>query len=105
VIRTNEGIFERDVYIDANRVVHVFDSEGDPFALDVISDHIEEDLEVADTSSLDFIKAPMPCTLAKVNFKIGDEVKKGDTLLIMEAMKMEHTVKASRDGVVKEVNY
>ena len=42
----------------------------------------------------------MPCTLTKINFKVGDAVKKGDILLIMEAMKMEHTVKASLDGII-----
>jgi 3-methylcrotonyl-CoA carboxylase alpha subunit len=47
----------------------------------------------------------MPCTLTKVYFKVGDAVKKGDTLLIMEAMKMEHTIKANKDGVVLELHF
>lgn len=49
--------------------------------------------------------SPMPGKILKVLVKNGDAVKKGDPLIIMEAMKMEHTLKASKDGTVKEVKY
>ena len=49
--------------------------------------------------------SPMPGKILKVLVKDGDLVKKGDALIIMEAMKMEHTLKASKDGVVKKVKY
>jgi biotin carboxyl carrier protein len=45
----------------------------------------------------------MPGTLLKVLAKKGDKVKKGAPLFILEAMKMEHTVRATVDAVVKEV--
>ncbi len=47
--------------------------------------------------------SPMPGKVFKVMVKNGDKVKKGDALMILEAMKMEHTIKASSDGVVKKV--
>lgn len=50
------------------------------------------------------IKSPMPGTIVKVYVKVGDKVKKGQALFVMEAMKMEHTMKAPSDGVVKAVN-
>ncbi|MBK27081.1 MAG: hypothetical protein CME70_23960 [Halobacteriovorax sp.] len=50
-------------------------------------------------------KSPMPGKILKVLCKEGDAVKKGDPLIIMEAMKMEHTLKASKDGRVKTVKY
>ena len=40
----------------------------------------------------------------KVNVKVGDAVKKGDTLCVLEAMKMENDIKASRDGVIAAVH-
>eukprot|EP01117_Protostelium_nocturnum_P012191 TRINITY_DN4479_c0_g1_i1.p1 TRINITY_DN4479_c0_g1~~TRINITY_DN4479_c0_g1_i1.p1 ORF type:complete len:714 (+),score=277.87 TRINITY_DN4479_c0_g1_i1:223-2142(+) len=49
--------------------------------------------------------SPMPGRIVKVSVKIGDKVKKGDPLMIMEAMKMEHTIRAPSDGVVESVNY
>ena len=48
--------------------------------------------------------APMPGLVDKINVKIGDQVKKGDALIVMIAMKMEYVIKASKDGIVKSVN-
>ncbi len=49
------------------------------------------------------VTAPLPGNIFKILVKEGDEVKKGDTLLIMEAMKMENDIKAEKDGVVSSI--
>ncbi|XP_066203382.1 methylcrotonoyl-CoA carboxylase subunit alpha, mitochondrial [Saccopteryx leptura] len=49
--------------------------------------------------------APMAGTIEKVFVKAGDRVKAGDTLMVMIAMKMEHTIKAPKDGTIKRVFY
>lgn len=49
------------------------------------------------------IKAPLPGTIFKMNVKAGDEVKKGDVLLIMEAMKMENNIESDMNGKVLSV--
>lgn len=49
------------------------------------------------------IKAPMPGLILELKVKSGDEVKKGDVVLILEAMKMENIIKAPGDGLVKAV--
>jgi len=49
------------------------------------------------------IKAPMPGLVLNVLVQDGDEVKKGDNLLVLEAMKMENMIKSPADGVVKKV--
>ena len=49
------------------------------------------------------VKAPMPGNIMKVNVKVGDAVKKGDVLVVLEAMKMENDVCAPADGVVASV--
>ena len=46
----------------------------------------------------------MPGTILAVNVKPGDVVKKGDVLLILEAMKMENEIVAPRDGKILTVN-
>lgn len=49
------------------------------------------------------IKAPMPGLILDLKVKPGDMVQKGDVVLILEAMKMENTIKSPGDGIVKEV--
>jgi len=54
--------------------------------------------------SLDKIKAPMPGKITKIFVKDGQTVKKGDALVVMEAMKMEYTLKSDLDTTVEKVN-
>lgn len=48
--------------------------------------------------------APMPGNILDVKVKVGDTVKSGEVLLILEAMKMENEIMASVDGTVKSVD-
>lgn len=49
------------------------------------------------------LKAPMPGKILEVLVKTGDTVKAGDTLLILEAMKMQNAILASTKGIIKKV--
>ena len=49
------------------------------------------------------IKSPLPGVILEVKVKEGDMVKRGQTLLILEAMKMENDIKADRDGKVTSI--
>ena len=50
------------------------------------------------------VVAPMPGLIKKISAKTGDTVSEGDALLVLEAMKMEHTLIAPRDGIIAEMN-
>jgi 3-methylcrotonyl-CoA carboxylase alpha subunit len=50
------------------------------------------------------LTSPMPATVLKVLAVTGASVRKGDTLVILEAMKMELPIRAAADGVVKQVS-
>lgn len=50
------------------------------------------------------ITAPMPGTIVGVNVKVGDSFKRGQVLLVLEAMKMENEILAPRDGRVLNIN-
>lgn len=50
------------------------------------------------------LEAPMPGLVLKVLFGPGAEVEKGQQLIILEAMKMEHAILAPRDGTIAAVN-
>ena len=52
----------------------------------------------------DEIRAPMPGKVLEVKVAAGQDVKRGDALVVLEAMKMEHTLTAPRDGKVAEVS-
>ena len=49
------------------------------------------------------VKAPMPGNIMKINVKAGQAVKKGDVLIVLEAMKMENDICAPDDGTVASV--
>lgn len=49
------------------------------------------------------VKAPMPGLVLKLVANVGDSVKKGDSLLLLEAMKMENVIKSPGDGIVKAI--
>ena len=51
------------------------------------------------------LTAPMPGKVVSFAVKVGDRVRKGQTLAVMEAMKMEHTIAAAADAVVKALLY
>ena len=50
------------------------------------------------------VSCPMPGTILAVNVSNGAQVKKGDVMFVLEAMKMENEICASKDGVVSDVS-
>lgn len=63
----------------------------------------EEKKEIKVTEGAEVVAAPMPGTILSINVQEGDEVKAGDVLLILEAMKMENEILAPADGKVTTV--
>jgi biotin carboxyl carrier protein len=53
--------------------------------------------------NINILKAPMPGLILKLMVKVGDQIKKGDALIILEAMKMENILSSPVDGVIKEI--
>ena len=49
------------------------------------------------------INAPLPGVVIKINAKVGDKVSTGDTILILEAMKMENNITADSNGTIKAI--
>jgi len=97
--------------------VEVLSLEGKEAAISIdnkvsnvkISDHIDQLLERtgmndSPTSQVKEIKAPMPGSILKVIAKENDEVKPGDSLLVLEAMKMENVIKSPGEGSIGKVH-
>ena len=50
------------------------------------------------------VKSPLPGVILDIKVNVGDEVKKGQTIIILEAMKMENSINADKDGKVAAIN-
>ncbi|MDU8910541.1 acetyl/propionyl/methylcrotonyl-CoA carboxylase subunit alpha [Aestuariicoccus sp. MJ-SS9] len=92
-----DGAPAADVHVARGRVT-VFEGYG--FAFDV-ADPLDRASSAAGDGNL--IEAPMPGRVVSVAARVGAVVAKGDRLCVLEAMKMEHTLTAARDGVVAEI--
>jgi pyruvate carboxylase len=94
-----------EVHDDGTRTVF-FELNGQPRSVRVVdrSQVVKRPpRRQAETDHPDQIGAPMPGTVATVNVATGQTVARGDVLVTIEAMKMETSVRADRDGKVKEV--
>ena len=50
------------------------------------------------------VKAPIPGLIARINVEAGQKVEAGQSLLVLEAMKMENEIRSPRDGIVRQIN-
>lgn len=83
--------------------VTIFDHTGQSKFELVKPKFLEADGEFGSGGGASKVVSPMPGLLDKILVKPGDQVKKGDPVAVIIAMKMEHVLKAPRDGVVKSV--
>ena len=106
VIDSGYGSVEID--IDGQRSQYTLDKIGEEWLVhSTFCDFEFKELPRYPISSLDEfgggLVAPMPGAILSIDIKPGDTVKKGDVLVILEAMKMEHRITAPRDGIVGSV--
>ena len=82
-----------------NETVYVFtDSGRDEITLVDIMAHVGEE-----SAAVGSLKSPMPGQVVAFKVAVGDTVKKGEPLAVIEAMKIEHTITAPTDGMVAEL--
>ncbi|MFE4306746.1 acetyl/propionyl/methylcrotonyl-CoA carboxylase subunit alpha [Streptomyces sp. NPDC056891] len=98
------------VTVTVDGVVHRFHRAGDWLGRDGDSWHVMDHDPVAAALSgarhggADTLAAPMPGTVTVVKVAVGDEVEAGQSLLVVEAMKMEHVISAPHAGTVTELD-
>jgi biotin carboxyl carrier protein len=91
--------------LEKNFIVKV---NGNKYQLDV-KDKFDELLKSLGFDNLNAnkvneIKAPMPGLVLDLRVNEGDAIKKGDPVLVLEAMKMENIIKSPVDGIIKKIN-
>eukprot|EP00003_Mantamonas_plastica_P011841 TRINITY_DN2181_c0_g1_i7.p2 TRINITY_DN2181_c0_g1~~TRINITY_DN2181_c0_g1_i7.p2 ORF type:complete len:314 (-),score=131.83 TRINITY_DN2181_c0_g1_i7:12-953(-) len=109
---TLDGHLLKAEFDDGHRVTASYIDDIDEVQVSLVGSHKTTKLQkpVPDflkggTSAKGSLVSPMPGKVTKIMVQPGQEVKKGDALLTMEAMKMEHTIKAPADGIVAELLY
>ena len=110
----------RVAFLEAGRRLEVDGREAAPAKAETVRDgrtwHVfhdglrwslalKQELAEVDADATGSLAAPMPGRVIKLLVDAGAQVKKGQPLLILEAMKMEHTITAPADGTVKEIHY
>ncbi|MFE4538130.1 biotin carboxylase N-terminal domain-containing protein [Streptomyces scopuliridis] len=99
------------VTVTVDGVTHAFHRAGDWLGRDGDSWHVQDFDPVeaalrgaAGAGGVDALTAPMPGTVTVVKVAVGDEVTAGQSLLVVEAMKMEHVISAPHGGTVTELD-
>jgi 3-methylcrotonyl-CoA carboxylase alpha subunit len=93
--------------VEKKDTIHVFSKDGNRWQLKKKSSSLDSARSGSSQSKSTGgdIKAPMPSKISQIMIKPGQQVKKGTPLVILEAMKMEHVMRAAQDGVVDKVRY
>lgn len=59
--------------------------------------------DAAQVNAANAVKAPLPGTITSIEVAVGQEVKAGDTVVVLEAMKMQNSIEAEKDGKVTAI--
>ncbi|MEU2231987.1 acetyl/propionyl/methylcrotonyl-CoA carboxylase subunit alpha [Streptomyces vietnamensis] len=107
---TGSRVTPTGVTVTVDGLTHTFHRAGDWLGRDGDSWHVldhdpvEAALSGARHGGADTLAAPMPGTVTVVKVAVGDEVEAGQSLLVVEAMKMEHVISAPHAGTVTELD-
>jgi acetyl-CoA/propionyl-CoA carboxylase biotin carboxyl carrier protein len=108
--RGTHTVTDDRVHVTLDGVRHTFHRGGDWLGRDgdawQVRDHdpVAASLDRAAHAGADSLTAPMPGTVTVVKVAVGDEVTAGQSLLVVEAMKMEHVISAPHAGTVAELD-
>ena len=107
IIKDNKSYNLEVLSVNREEKIFFVKVNGDKYSFNV-KDQFDELLQSLGMDNLaskkvSDLKAPMPGLVLEVDVEVGQEVAKGDTLLILEAMKMENVIKSPTDGVIKSI--
>ncbi len=109
-VRGTHTVTDDTVSVTLDGVRHTFHRAADWLGRDGDAWHVRDhdpvaaSLDRASHSGADSLTAPMPGTVTVVKVAVGDEVAAGQSLLVVEAMKMEHVISAPHAGTVTELD-
>lgn len=108
LLKNNKSFNIEIVKADYSDKEFIIQINGNKYTLNVKDkfDLLLKDLGMENLASakINEVKAPMPGLVLDILVQTGTEVKKGDPLMVLEAMKMENILKSPADGKVKKIN-
>lgn len=108
IIKNNRSFTAEVIHVDKGKKEVMLKINGHTFDLKVKDrfDLLLEKLGMSQNSSgqVREIRAPMPGLILDVHIQEGEEVKEGQVIMILEAMKMENIIKSPGEGIVKKIN-
>ena len=107
VLQDNTSVKAEIIQTDFNKKTYSIKVNNNTYDVDIY-DTVDQQIEalgfeIGASKQVNDIKAPMPGLILEINVKVGDIVKEDDTLLILEAMKMENVIHSPREGVIKSI--
>ena len=108
IIKNNKSFIAEIIKADYKSKSFLIKVNGNNYELNVLDQYDsllkEMGLDVTPVTEIKEVKAPMPGLVLEVAVEVGQSVKAGDVLLVLEAMKMENILKSPADGTVKKIN-
>jgi biotin carboxyl carrier protein len=100
IVKVNGHDYEVHIAPEEKTVTHIIRAKKDQPNLDVLSTKDKKAAQVAPGT----VVSPIPGLVLSVNVKVGDQVKIGDTVIVLEAMKMESEIASTAAGTVKKIH-
>ncbi|WP_187759783.1 carboxyl transferase domain-containing protein [Thiospirochaeta perfilievii] len=89
---------ERTLYLKGGRVNILMVPRGD-----VLQCEVDGTPVILESDNGGYVSSPSPAIVLSINLEVGQKIKKGDILLVLEAMKMEMIIEAPADGIITEI--
>jgi biotin carboxyl carrier protein len=108
LLKIENKIFEATLLTNTNGMMEVYLNQK-AYKVNVLTSLQDRALKLLQQSNLNHstntqVKSPMPGLVLKIYKKVGHRVTKGETILVLEAMKMENEIKSPIDGQISELN-
>jgi biotin carboxyl carrier protein len=108
LLKVDNKIYDASLISNSNGNVEIF-INNKTYKISVLTSLQEKALKLIQESEVSKshqtnVKSPMPGLVLKINKNVGDKVLKGETILVLEAMKMENEIKSPVDGQISELN-
>ncbi len=108
ILSENKSYKANIINADFNQKKYIISINDNNYTVDISNELDalikEMGFSLGNAKKVNEIKAPMPGLILDINVTVGDTVNEGDTLLILEAMKMENSIASPCEGIIKSIS-